>query len=237
MKFNISAFTNTGTSRLINEDAILINGLILKDGEVHFSDEEICFCYVADGVGGNKSGEFASHFVLKKIREISDYKSKQTVSVLLKINHELLKTSARNKNLYGCATTLSGIVIQGNIFKIFHAGDSQIWLFRNDIFFKITHDHILEEDIVNSPITSYFGGHSDHLKLESNIMLKEACVNDLFLICSDGLFKSLDKKIIKSILLSDENEPGKVKKLLEMCLVTGAEDNVSVILIRIKEQY
>jgi protein phosphatase len=54
---------------------------------------------------------------------------------------------------------------------------------------------------------------------------------DLFLICSDGLFKAMKLKQVKSILDSERSLHAKTKKILDIALENGAEDNVSVIII------
>jgi serine/threonine protein phosphatase PrpC len=54
---------------------------------------------------------------------------------------------------------------------------------------------------------------------------------DKFLICSDGLFKAMNPKQIKSILDSKRDLDIKIKKILDIVLENGAEDNVSVLLI------
>lgn len=231
LKFDISAFTNVGTVRNTNQDHILVNGQILNAGEVHLIDQENCFCFVADGVGGNKAGDFASQFVLDKLRFISDFSSPSIEDMLHRINQDLISISKSDITLTGTATTLTGLLIGGDFFKIIHSGDSQMWLMRNDMFFKITHDQVLDETEKNSPITSYFGGIDNYLKPDSDITIHESLIDDLFLICSDGLFKSLNQKIVKSILKADKDLKTKAKKILENCLHAGAEDNISVILI------
>lgn len=231
LNFDISAFTNVGTVRNTNQDHILVNGQILNAGEVHLIDQENCFCFVADGVGGNKAGDFASKFILDKLRLISDFNSPNIDDILHRINEDLISISKSDNTLTGTATTLTGLVIGDDFFKIIHSGDSQLWLMRNDMFFKITQDQVLDETVKNSPITSYFGGIDNYLKLDSDISIHESLIDDLFLICSDGLFKSLNHKIVKSILKADKNLETKAKKILENCLHAGAEDNISVILI------
>ena len=231
LNFDISAFTNVGTVRNTNQDHILVNGQILNAGEVHLIDQENCFCFVADGVGGNKAGDFASRFILDKLRLISDFNSPNIDDILHRINEDLISISKSDNTLTGTATTLTGLVIGDDFFKIIHSSDSQLWLMRNDMFFKITQDQVLDETVKNSPITSYFGGIDNYLKLDSDISIHESLIDDLFLICSDGLFKSLNHKIVKSILKADKNLETKAKKILENCLHAGAEDNISVILI------
>ncbi|MDY0202101.1 MAG: PP2C family serine/threonine-protein phosphatase [Bacteroidales bacterium] len=232
LKFDISAFTHVGTVRKTNQDHILVNGQIFNEGEVHLVKQNNCICFVADGVGGNKAGDFASHFVLDELRLASDFSSPNIEHMLHRINENLISISKIDNNLTGTATTLTGLVIRGNIFKIIHAGDSQIWLLRNDMFFQVTKDQVLDEFEKNSPITSYFGGNENFLRFDTDISIQESLPNDIFLICSDGLFKSLNQKILKAILIAEKDHGAKAKKILENCLKTGAEDNTSVILIK-----
>jgi len=231
MRFVISAFTNIGTVRESNQDNILVNGQILNEGEVHLSNQDNCFCFVADGVGGNKAGDYASHFVLEKLKSVQEFNFLNVEKLLQGINEQLIAESKANDEIKGTATTLTGLVADDNSFHIIHAGDSQMWLLRNDMFFQITKDQVLDEFEKNSPITSYFGGHENYLQLDTSISIYESLPEDIFLICSDGLYKSLNLKIVKSILKADKDIETKSKKILENCLQLGAEDNISVILI------
>jgi len=231
LKFDISAFTHVGTARNTNQDHILVNGQILNAGEAHLIDQENCCCFVADGVGGNKAGDFASKFILEKLRLVSDFSSPYFENLLHKFNDDLISKSKSNNDLKGTATTLTGLVIRDDIFKIIHAGDSQIWLLRNDMFFQVTKDQVLDESEKNSPITSYFGGNDNYLRFDDEVTITESIPHDCILICSDGLFKSLNQKIVKAILIAEKDLETKAKKILENCLHEGAEDNISVILI------
>ncbi len=232
MKFNISAFTHVGTVREFNQDNILVNGQLLNEGEVHLKDQENCCCFVADGVGGNKAGDFASHYVLEKLKAATDYNFQNLDQILQGINEQLINESKLNAEIEGTATTLTGLIADNSYFQIIHAGDSQIWLLRNEMFFQITNDQVLDEDEKNSSITSYFGGLDNYLKFDMNISIHETLVEDIFLICSDGLFKSLSHKIVKTILKADKDIETKSIKILENCLQSGAEDNTSIILIQ-----
>ncbi len=231
MEFNISAFTHPGTSYEFNEDNILVNGQILNNGEVHLIDQNNCFCFVADGVGGNKAGSFASQFVLANLIKEYDYSSEKFDQSLQLINNKLINESKANDKTKGSATTLTGLISDENNFKIIHAGDSQMWLLRNKMFFQITNDQVLDETEKNSSIKSYFGGFENYLKFDKNIFVHENLVGDVFLICSDGLLKSLNQKILKSILMADKDLQIKAKKILKNCLQIGAVDNISLILI------
>tara|TARA_R110002126_G_scaffold277560_1_gene423474 strand:+ start:30238 stop:30963 length:726 start_codon:yes stop_codon:yes gene_type:complete len=231
-EFNISAFTDVGTFRKNNQDGILVNGQFSNKGFINTNKQSFLSCFVADGVGGNNAGEFASKFVLEEISncKLSDL-SQIDYEYLEKINQNLIGATKKDQKLTGAATTLSGIICLNATLKIIHAGDSEIWLLRNDSFIKVTNDQVLSAQVKNSPITSYFGGKENYLSLDNTICLEEIKTLDKFLICSDGLFKALKTKQLKAILGAKKTLQIKIEKILEMVLENGAEDNVSVILI------
>ena len=235
MVFNISAFSHPGTERSQNEDCILVNGHLMNEGDIHLSNEPHCICFVADGVGGNRGGSYASGFVLDKFKLIKDFEISQISDFSKSINEQLLLSTSENDQLKGAATTLSGLVLLGDICLLLNAGDSQIWLLRNDMFFQITTDHVLDDLVPNSPITNYFGGKYDHLELEIKILNYDLLAGDIYIICSDGLFKSLNQKKVKSIVNSDETNDKKTQEILKSAIEAGANDNISVILVQIDE--
>jgi protein phosphatase len=231
MKFNISAFTDIGTLRKKNQDSILVNNQFTNEGFINLSNEAFISCFVADGVGGNRAGEFASKFILEKLINMDLDSILTEDNYFSQINDELIALSQQNINLTGTATTLSGIVYFNSKLKIVHSGDSEVWLLRNDSFIKLTNDQVLNTQIQNSPITSYFGGNESYLTLDKDIFLDDINVNDKIVICSDGLFKTLNQKQVKSIINADKALAEKTKKILQSALQNNAEDNLSVILI------
>jgi serine/threonine protein phosphatase PrpC len=230
MKFAISAFTDVGTVRDSNQDRILTNGKLTDDGRTDLADQDSCVCFVADGVGGNKRGDFASEFILRGISSISSFDNLE--QQLRTMNAELVRITSPRSEVAGTATTLTGLVATDNIFRIIHVGDSQLWLQREGTLFKVTNDQVLNEYEGNSPLTSFFGGSDADLKFDTDLFVNEFVIDDLFLVCSDGLSKSLSHKSIKAILVEELELQSKAQKLLSECRANGAEDNVSVILIQ-----
>jgi protein phosphatase len=231
MKFNISAFTDIGTIRDINQDSILVNNQFSNKGFINLRNELFISCFVADGVGGNRAGEFASKFILEKLIDIDLHTILTKDNYFDRVNDDLIAYTKLNNNLTGSASTLSGIIYSNSILKIIHTGDSEVWLLRNDSFIKLTNDQVLNTQIQNSPITSYFGGIENYLTLDKDIFLDDINVNDKFLICSDGLFKVLNQKQVKSIINAEKDLADKTQKILQSAIQNNAEDNVSVILI------
>ncbi len=207
-----------------------MNGNILSSGTLDLAQQDSCFCFVADGVGGNRAGEFAAEFVLRRIAAING--SSHLELELRAINTELVNVAARRNELSGTATTLTGLIARDDDFQIVHVGDSQMWLRRDGAFFKVTTDQVLNEYETNSPLTSYFGGTDNDLKFDTDIFVKDISKGDVFLICSDGLSKSLDTKTVKAILNEKLDLSSQAKKLLTECRTRGAVENISAILIQ-----
>ena len=231
MNFNIAAFTNKGTIRTINQDRILANGTLVDEGLLSLENQSNCICFVADGVGGNKKGEFASQFVLDALKDNFCGDLEELTKRLRVINADLIETTKKEASIEGSATTLTGLFIDSDTFYVFHSGDSELWYLRNNMFSKATTDQTADES-VNSPITSYFGGFEDNLTPEIGISLDSSEDNDCYLLCSDGLFKSLSFEVVKRVLQESNSVSEKTNILLNLALSNGAPDNISIILIQ-----
>lgn len=231
MNFNIAAFTNKGTVRTINQDRILVNGTLIEDGTLGLEQQSSCVCFVADGVGGNKRGEFASQFVLDALKKELCGDFDELTKRLRKINSDLIETSKKDVSIEGTATTLTGLYIDSDKFFVINVGDSELWLLRQNMFSKHTTDQVAD-DMPNSPIISYFGGSEDNMSPEIGISLDSSEDNDCYLLCSDGLFKSLSFEEVKSVLQEPNSVTEKINILMERSLSKGAPDNISVILMQ-----
>ncbi|MDO9577745.1 MAG: serine/threonine-protein phosphatase [Candidatus Cloacimonadales bacterium] len=237
MKFNIAGFTHKGTEREMNQDRILIQNLIYENGAYNLLKETYCFCFVADGIGGGPSGEKAAQYILEQINlkliRSENCDNDCLAEILNSINIDLFSEGRLNLDYLGSGSTLVGLMISDNYFKIINAGDSQAWLFRNNIMTKLTEDQVLDSQQENSPIISYFGGNKQNLKLNFDTILRNIKINDILILTSDGLLKSLTIKQIKSILSNSKSLIDKTEFILQKALLTGAEDNVSCIFIEV----
>ena len=237
MKFNVSGFTHVGTIRENNQDRILVQDHILLDGISDFEETKSCFCFVADGIGGHQAGDVAAQFVLEYLlawQERHPDSSEADLQELLEsINQELLDFGRQQREYYGLGTTLVGLIVQDAQHIIVNVGDSPLWLLRNDMFYQLTENQVVEPYSGDSPLTSYFGGKESSLVLQFCRDLREIRPDDLFMLCSDGVFKALKQKQIKAVLLSNQPLNAKARFLLNKILENGAEDNVSCIVIEV----
>jgi len=238
MNYNISAFTHIGTKRQINQDRILANDLILEKDFHHLSNQTSCFCFVADGIGGEVAGEIASQYVLENVlKQKENFIQLNEDSIekeLYKINNELISYALSKPEYFGTGTTLTGLItLKDASYVTINAGDSEIWVLRDNLFFQITESQVYDDNEPGSPLISYFGGKEASLELSLSSSLREIRQNDLLVISSDGLLGSLVPKQLKAILSNEQTLKEKSEFILEQVLKTGANDNASCILIEV----
>ncbi len=238
MIFNISAFTHIGTKREINQDRILVDDKILDKDFYHLKEQTECFCFVADGIGGGVRGEIASQYVLDNILEqknvLKQVDENGIQELMNEINQDLITYSKSNSEYFGTGTTLTGLIIRDNEEYItINAGDSEMWVLRDNLFFQVTESQVFDESEPGSPLISYFGGKEESLDLDLSSSLREIHSKDIIVISSDGLLDSLLPKQVKAILKNNQSLKQKSEFLLESSLSKGADDNVSCILIEL----
>ncbi|HEC16875.1 MAG TPA: serine/threonine-protein phosphatase [Sedimenticola sp.] len=227
--------THTGMVRQINEDACLMlphAGLWL----------------VADGMGGHAAGDLASRIAVEALRDIPPPASlgafvDEVRRRLEAANTRLLQEAARlAKPTIGA--TVAVLLAYRNHGVCLWAGDSRIYLYRDRRLRQLTRDHSQVEEMVaegilsreqaeNHPaaniVTRALGG-ADELELDTGI--HELRDNDVFLLCSDGLYKELGDTDIAP-LLEGKDIRQTARDLVDLTLHRGARDNVTVVVVRI----
>lgn len=264
MRLNISVSTNVGKVRLNNEDNFYVNGQKLAEGmEDDFSafyTEDIpdtALYAVCDGMGGESCGEVASAAAVKVLDEYrdiingaSDIKEQRKIvdsytrAASEQINEEVYLAGGKRGG-----TTLTLACIKNNIISMYYLGDSRIYLLRAGTLTRITRDHTVATDMIDSNVlteeeaekspdrhklTMYLGVDEDTEGLKAcfagSYTLTEG---DRFLMCSDGLNEMCSTDEIKEILSGNDSNvaPVLVKKALE----NGGRDNVTCLVIEITE--
>jgi protein phosphatase len=237
IKYNVSAFSMIGLNKTRNDDRILVNNEIYNDGLIQFENLNSVTGFVADGIGGNQAGDFASEYVLKNIllninNKFDIQEKKYWGQSLIEINSNLLSSTIYKPNLKGAGTTLSGFIAENDNYLCLSVGDSQIWFGRNNDLFKISDDQVLDTT-PNSPLISYFGGREDNLKIEFYSTISDLKKGDIFLLCTDGLLKVLSFKKLKSIMFCRISNSEKARTVYELVKKIGSIDDVSCIFIEI----
>jgi protein phosphatase len=125
-----------------------------------------------------------------------------------------------------------------------------MYRFRNQNFSKLTEDHsILQEQInlglvtisqaknsVNKNLVTRALGVNPVVELELNEFDVE--VNDIYLLCSDGLSDLVDDNEIFAVLNDKSlNLDYAAQSLVQLANENGGYDNISIILIKVKESF
>jgi PPM family protein phosphatase len=239
MNINIALFSHVGTEREANQDRILAQHRIYHEGSHAFLNAPHCCCFLADGIGGGPSGGLAATMLLETIDQRidmdGDLSQPHLTEIFKSINDRMIRYGANHPESRGMGSTLVGLIIRDDKFELIGAGDSQIWISRNGLFFKLTEDQVLDPQEDNSPITSYFGGHGDSLTIRFNDTLREVLADDRFMLVSDGVFKSISPKQAGAVLSNNSSVADKTDFILRKALENGSPDNISCILVEIQK--
>lgn len=240
--------TDTGRKREHNEDSV-------------GSDPALGLAVLADGMGGYQAGEVASamavSIVLDNIRTALTAAGDGAANPeeLIRVagtaaNQAIHEAASGNTQYRGMGTTLVVAMLYGNMIAIGHVGDSRLYRLRGQELKVITEDHSLVRELVrkgfytedearaatNKNVVTRALGVDPSVEVE--VQEDMALIDDIYLMCSDGLNDMLDDQTIQKALFSNrENLDEAARVLIELANANGGKDNISVILIRPVKPY
>ncbi len=240
--FNIKSHgvTDIGNVRTKNEDSIL---LLPKEST----------WVVADGMGGHHAGDFASQAITKNM---ALFKQQPTLEKSISLMEEnLIHSNAiiRKKALkFGKNKTIGSTVVSvhiwGKFIFAFWAGDSRLYRHRDDQLIRLTEDHSYVEELVKMGKVKAKDAESHPA---SNVVLKAVGIDDdlradlsyfemqdddIYIVCSDGLYKDLGENEILHIIQNNRNDLSLLNQsLLCSSLDAGGSDNTSIITIKVTQ--
>jgi protein phosphatase/serine/threonine-protein phosphatase Stp1 len=221
--------THPGAVRPRNEDALL-------------DRPDIGLWAVADGAGGHGAGDVASAAIVAALETIAPGLSAAELlaQVRLKItdvHHELQAEAERRGPGRILASTVVVMLARGDHFAMLWAGDSRGYLMRNGELSRVTRDHSLVQELVDqgtlreeeaeshpqaNVITRAVGAQGE---LELDKVSGRIAEGDRYLLCTDGLFKTMNEAEIAAMLTSGSDAAAIVTEAVGR----GARDNVSAI--------
>jgi protein phosphatase len=225
--------TDVGRVRQVNEDACL-------------DDPELGLWAVADGMGGHDAGDLASGTVIDALAGIDppadlDAFVAETVARLQDANRRL-RAEAASRGQATIGTTAAVLCAFGGRCACVWVGDSRVYRMRGEIVERMTRDHSVVEEYVASGmsreeaesgpwrnyVTRAVGAHDE---LEVDTVVDDIQDGDVFLLCSDGLYKEVEEKELGE-LLARGDAPETANRLVDLTLTRGARDNVTVVVVR-----
>ena len=237
------ALTDVGRKRLVNQDTVYIS-----DTPVGVLPN---LYIVADGMGGEKAGDYASKSLIGYMLTYIEQTIKMPVTAIQGAieyaNANLFAEGSKNPNLSGMGTTVVAASIIDNTLHVFNVGDSRCYVLDENSISQITKDHSLVEMLVSKgEITRESAEYKENkskitraVGVEERVLIDSFEVdlagNEYVLLCSDGLTNMVDDRKIFNIISSSAGVKSSAKRLVEEANLSGGSDNISILLIDINE--
>ncbi|MFO1008146.1 MAG: protein phosphatase 2C domain-containing protein [Planctomycetaceae bacterium] len=268
LKIKWSAATDIGKYRPNNEDQFVTMAFnteefnyLAREGEVHIGDFDFVFA-VSDGMGGEKSGEFASRFAIDNITRLlsrrfslSTAQTRAGIHNCLEdlihgIHRQLTQLGESYDGAKNMGATLSMVWYVQGWFYFGHIGDSRIYyLPKGGGMTQVTEDHtyvgwlrrkgeINEREARNHPrknvLAQSLGSGNQFIKPQIGELNCER--GDRILICSDGVIDGLWDRGIEELL----REPPEslislnpAQRLVRAAVDESGRDNTTAVVLEI----
>ena len=253
-----AARTHTGRVRSNNEDNFYLQGRYREDVE-QGEDEAVCrasdrrfLAAVADGMGGEEQGEKASLMAVRALKPCSFGEiSSQAAAAVDEANREICE-EIENQGGRRMGSTLVSLYMDEGKAVCCNVGDSRAYLLREGKLSQLSVDHnkagrmvelgvLTPEQAARHPsrheLTQHLGIFADEMVIEPAVsQTVELEDGDLFLLCSDGLTDMVSMEDLKAVLSGGVSPQEMAKELVRLALAGGGRDNVTVIVLQIREK-
>ncbi len=235
--------TDKGKKRDRNEDSLFV-----------MPQEDIYI--VADGVGGQNSGELASSLAVKSIAEyikarpLHGLKDENGLKLYLlecmkNANQTIYRTAQLSAENEGMATTVVLLHLEGSIAYIVNVGDSRAYICRDGNIHQVTEDHTYVNELVKggsitkaqaeshpqkNMITRALGGEE---KVLPDFYRLETLKNDIIILCTDGLYGEVSAEEICGMAAASSSMNALSKNLVQRANRNGGNDNITVVCLKI----
>ena len=259
-KFTCAASTKTG-KRPVNQDNYMLGNLYAPQDHADLRNnaqgktDHPFFVAVADGMGGEASGEKASFETVRVLAAVSnrlrnDFESNKRIvhDSVLQANDAICNVM-RNENIRSMGSTVVTLLLQDDKCSYTNLGDSRLYMLRNGELVQLTKDHtegqamvdahvLTEEQLKTHPSRNRLSRHLGILREDMmidtpvypDITLQD---NDKFLICSDGVCGVLSKEEMSKILSMSATTVAKAEILVASSIDAGSRDNVTALVVEI----
>lgn len=252
-KVRFAGRTDVGRVRDHNEDNLLI-------------PDEVPLAVVSDGMGGHACGEVASQITVEVIHEFYkrtaeehartwpfripqvEIERNRMATAIKLANSKIFDTAAAEADKKGMGCTVEAIFFTKGRFYIGHVGDSRVYRIRGGALQQLTEDHSLLNDwrrmkdmtadeIRHFPhrnVVVRALGLAEHVNVD--VVVDEYKVDDIYLLCSDGLNDMLeDEEILALVERGKKRLDGAAQALVDAANEAGGKDNVTALLAHVLE--
>ncbi|MCR4688574.1 MAG: protein phosphatase 2C domain-containing protein [Saccharofermentans sp.] len=231
-------------------------GPVRENNEDYFGFAE-CAGYtcmaIADGLGGESSGEVASKLAVEEAlaclkAELPMVSDKNELFDIIhkafnKANVKVLLNSLDNRERLGMCTTLTLALVKDTEVTIGHIGDTRCYLMHGSTVMKLTKDHneaamlvksgkLVEEEAKKHPGRNrLFNVVGVNKFLNPDIYSYNVIYGDLVILCSDGLYAPFTDNDLAGLIRNNKADlEGLCDKLIKEALSLGSKDNLTVLI-------
>lgn len=234
MKLAAASATDQGRVRSNNEDAFLI-------------DDQRALFAVADGMGGHRGGEVASHTAIEALRA-AIANGTPLHDAITRANTAVITRAAGDDELTGMGTTMTAVIaVGGRQLLIGHVGDSRAYLLHSGTLQRATDDHSLVEELVREGrltpeqaeshpqraiVTRALGVDVD---VDVDLYTLDIDAGDRVVLCSDGLTTMVRERDIERLARTESDPQHLADALVAAANAAGGDDNTTVVVIDVLE--
>jgi protein phosphatase len=244
--------TDVGMKRRLNEDVFLVDEdagvYLVADGMGGHAAGEVASRLAADEIANTFAGRtelenetWPEHWSMSRSATAN-----LLVDAILAGHERVTRAVSRDVNLKGMGTTVVAAVRPPGTDRLIicHVGDSRAYRLRSDELVLLTEDHswvheqvaagfLTEEAARSHPlknvVTQALGGSSEP---RVDILETDFEVNDIYLLCSDGLNSMLTDSEIANLMQEGGSLESIAERLIVRANAQGGNDNVTVVLIQ-----
>ena len=238
-------------------------GFKCNRGVVRKNNEDACFVIpshdvyiVADGVGGNNSGEVASRTAVSEIagfvndNDIALCQTPEEIFLFFSkaieaANETIYRMGMKEESNRGMATTAVIAYIRDDAGYIANIGDSRAYLFRKGSLKQITEDHTYVNELISQGVITEDEAENHKQKnvitkalgaehsVEPDFYKVGLAKDDIIMLCSDGLYGEVDAARITEVLDSGINMNDACARLVDEAIKEGGRDNITIVCVKI----
>jgi protein phosphatase len=246
--YQAQIITDRGRTRTRNEDRC---GAFVPEDAALLGERGQLFV-VVDGMGGHAAGDVAADLTLQLLPQHYfdgpwSGPAAALSAALRRTNAAVLERAQSDPATSGMGAAVVALALCDQQATLAHAGDCRAYRLRAGRLDRLTEDHSwVEEGLRAGRLTAAEAEQHPYRNLLTRALGTdepftpetgelEARADDLFLLCSDGLWGVVDDETLTAALTEGGPLEATARLLVDLALERGGPDNIAVVLVRAAE--
>jgi protein phosphatase len=251
-RIRFSGETNIGLKRQHNEDSFFLPDedklAIVADGMGGHASGEVASKMAVETVAEHfkDTSEDAEITWPYKIDGMDRWDQNRLVNAIKLANLKIYDKAQKDEHCHGMGTTIVAALFLDDRVLIGHVGDSRIYRWRDGQLAQLTEDHSLLNDYIKMKrLDAGDAGKFPHKNVivralgmkesvQVDLLTDHPKVNDVYLMCSDGLSGMVDDTGLASILEDENDLDACCERMIHAANRNGGQDNITCVLARLE---